>query len=256
MQDVTFTNNRVLNVNGRISMLGFDDGHPSQQLQRVLVRNNLWEGPQGTFVLMVGPIDGVTLDHNTALGVNTFSILAANAASPHFVLTNNLLGYGLFGIAGDAVGNGNRTLAAYYPGAVVERNVLVGLGKGRNQLGDLPPLNFIELALANLGLIDLATGNLRLSELSRYHGAGTDGSDIGVDFDALMQDLLLAMIGRPEVMAGDFTLDSPLADISPTPEPTGACSCSGAHSQLWVLRLPGGDRRRASGRQRTESHHE
>ena len=58
VRDVTFTNNQVRNVTGGIAMQGFDDGNPSQQLQRVLVRNNLWEGPQGTFVLMVGPIDG------------------------------------------------------------------------------------------------------------------------------------------------------------------------------------------------------
>ncbi len=91
VRDVTFTNNRVRNVTGGIAMQGFDDGNPSQQLQRVLVRNNLWEGPQGRFVLMVGPIEGVTIDHNTALGMTHSAIFGTNAPSPGFVLTNNLL---------------------------------------------------------------------------------------------------------------------------------------------------------------------
>jgi hypothetical protein len=65
-------------------------------------------------------------------------------------------------------------------------------------------LNFVELALADLGLIDPATGDLKLSELSRYHAAGTDGADIGVDFDALMQAILLEMSGDFANMPGEF----------------------------------------------------
>ena len=91
VRDVTFTNNQIRNVTGGIAMQGFDDGNPSQQLQRVLVRNNLVEGPQGTFVLMVGPIEGVKIDHNTALGMTHSAIFGTNAPSPGFVLTNNLL---------------------------------------------------------------------------------------------------------------------------------------------------------------------
>jgi hypothetical protein len=204
VQDVTFTNNRVRNVAGGISMQGFDDLNTSQQLQRVLVRNNLWEGTRGNLLLMIGPITGVMLDHNTALAVTEAAIRATGGPSPQFVLTNNLLGFGLFGIAGDGVRSGNQTLGVYYPGALVLGNVLVGPGEGRNQPGDLPPLNFVELALADLGLIDPATGDLKLSELSRYHAAGTDGADIGVDFDALMQAILLEMSGDFANMPGEF----------------------------------------------------
>ena len=198
VRDVTFTNNRILNVAGGIAMQGFDEGHPSQQLQRVLVRNNLWEGPQGTFVLMIGPIDGVKLDHNTALGMGHSAIFAGNAANSGFVLTNNLLGYGLFGIAGDSAGSGNGALGMYFPGGLVQRNVLIGLGDGTNQLDNLPSLNFVELNLSDVGFIDPATGDFRLSELSRYHLAGTDGTDIGVDFVALLRALAgLPPLGDP-----------------------------------------------------------
>ena len=69
----------------------------------------------------------------------------------------------------------------------MERNVLIGLGGGLNNVDDLPLLNFVELNLSDVGFIDPATGDFRLSDLSRYHLAGTDGTDIGVDFAALLQ---------------------------------------------------------------------
>jgi hypothetical protein len=212
VQDVTFTNNRVRNVSGGIGMQGFSEGQPTQQLQRVLVRNNLWEGPQGIFVLMVGPIDGVTLDHNTALGMTHSAIFATNAPNSGFVLTNNLLGYGLFGIAGDGARSGNGALGLYFPGALVDRNVLIGFGEGRNQLDELPLLNFVELNLSDVGFIDPATGDFRLSELSRYHLAGTDGTDIGVDFEALLR----ALAGLP------IDMNPPLGDPN-SPSSPGGC---------------------------------
>ena len=212
VRDVTFTNNRVRNVSGGIAMKGFDDGHPSQQLQRVLVRNNLWEDTQGTFVLMLGPIDGVKLDHNTVLGTTGSALFASGAPNPGFMLTNNLLAFGLFGIAGGSTGNGIQTLGVYFPGASVEQNVLIGLGEGRNQMDDLPPLNFVELNFLDVGFIDPATGDLRLSELSRYRLAGTDGTDVGVDFAAFFA-AMLAGSGFPIPLPG-----GPNAPSSP-----GAC---------------------------------
>jgi hypothetical protein len=224
VRDVTFTNNRMINVAGGIAMQGFDEGQPSQQLQRVLVRNNLAQGPQGTFVLMVGPIDGLKLDHNTALGMTHSTIFASNAPNSGFVLTNNLLAYGLFGIAGDGVRSGTQALGVYFPGALVQRNVLIGLGDGGNQLDNLPPSNFVELNLLDVGFIDPATGDFRLSELSRYLLAGTDGTDIGVDFAALM--LALAGIdmdsgpNSPSSLGG--CVPGQLSEsgcLSPVPEP-------------------------------------
>jgi hypothetical protein len=170
------------------------------------------------------------LDHNTALAVTNAAIIAAGGASSKFVLTNNLLGFGLFGIAGDGAGGGNQALGVYYPGALVQGNVLVGPGEGRNQVGNLPPLNFVELALASLGLIDLNTGDLKLSELSPYNGAGTDGFDIGVDFEALMQAILLAM-------GGDFTTNPPLTDLPSGQFPNG-CTSAEAEEQGCLSPVP------------------
>ncbi len=213
VQDVTFTNNRIRNAAGGISMLGFDDAQPSEQLKRILVRNNVWEGRLWNFVVMGGPIDGLTLDHNTALRVTNAAIIAYGGPSPNFVLTNNLLGFGQYGIIGDGVGDGIAALSSYYPGARVERNLLVGPGD-RNRPSNLPPFNFTERELESLGLVDLA-GDPRLGPLSRYLIAGTDGTAIGVDFDALMRDLLAGEVplhGSTPFPGGQHALDPLLSD--------------------------------------------
>jgi hypothetical protein len=149
------------------------------------------------------------------------AIFAGNAPNSGFVLTNNLLGYGLFGIAGDSAGSGNRALSMYFPGGLVQRNVLIGLGDGSNQLDNLPSLNFVELNLSDVGFIDPVTGDLRLSELSRYHLAGTDGTDIGVDFAALMRALAagIDMNGDPNSSPGGCGQLSESRCLSAAPEP-------------------------------------
>jgi hypothetical protein len=201
VQDVTFSNNRIKNVANGVAMQGFDDGHPSQQLQRVLFKNNLFQDSRGMFVLMVGPISGVTLDHNTSLGATHSSIFASNAPSPGFRLTNNILGFGV--IAGDSASAGNGAIAMYFPDSQVLRNVLIDLDKAVNAPDPLPPLNFMALDVSDVGFIDPANGDFRLSPLSPFHNAATDGTDIGVDFDALLRAMLgLDFPNGPPVIPG------------------------------------------------------
>lgn len=183
VQDVSFTNNQVRNVAAGVATQGFDDGHPSQQLQRVLLKNNLWQDTKGIFTLMVGPINGLTIDHNTVLGTTFASIFAANAQSPGFKLTNNILAFGVIG--GDSTAPGDPAIAMYFPDSEVLRNVLIGVGENA-----VPAMNFLAVDLSAVGFIDPATGDFRLSDLSPFHNAATDGTDIGVDFVALMQALL------------------------------------------------------------------
>jgi len=183
VQDVSFTNNQIRNVAAGVATQGFDDGHPSQQLQRVLLKNNLWQDTKGIFTLMVGPINGLTIDHNTVLGTTFASIFAANAQSPGFKLTNNILAFGVIG--GDSTAPGDPAIAMYFPDSQVLRNVLIGVGENA-----VPAMNFLAVDLSAIGFIDPATGDFRLSDLSPFHNAATDGTDIGVDFVALMQALL------------------------------------------------------------------
>jgi Right handed beta helix region/PEP-CTERM motif len=215
VQDVTFSNNRIKNVAAGIATQGFDDGHPSQQLQRVVFKNNLWADTKGIFALMVGPINGVTIDHNTVLGTTFASIFAANAQSPGFRLKNNILAFGVIG--GDSTAPGDPAIAMYFPDSEVLRNVLIGISeKG------VPAMNFLAVDLADVGFIDPVTGDFRLSPLSRFHNAATDGTDIGVDFVALMQALFGIDSPTGPVIPGDpgcaAEIDSP-GCLSAVPEP-------------------------------------
>src|SRR2546429_8248611 len=47
VQDVTFTNNIVRHSGSGVNILGYDNNHPSQQIQRILIRNNLFDDISG-----------------------------------------------------------------------------------------------------------------------------------------------------------------------------------------------------------------
>jgi len=186
VKDVTFTHNIVRHVTGGINVLGLDDINTSQQMMRLLVRDNVLEDvtdddPDGfgarLFQILNDAAD-VTIDHNTAFQ-NGFTVGADQAPSPRFTFRNNIAPE-YRGVIGSGTGPGIPTLAAFFPGFVYGRNVQPG--------GDplvYPADNFFPATLADVGFADLAGGNYRLTASSPYKGAGTDGKDIGADIDAV-----------------------------------------------------------------------
>ena len=84
------------------------------------------------------------------------------------------------GIAGTGTGVGKGALAAFFPGAVVRRNVMVG-----GWASAYPPDNFFPAEVTHVGFADRAEGRYGLAAGSPYRRAATDGRDIGVDVDAL-----------------------------------------------------------------------
>jgi len=192
IEDVTFTNNIVRHVASAMNILGRDDTRPSENAKRILIKNNLfddvnttnWGGAGRLFQILGGPIPGGTvdlvIDHNTAF--HTGDILAADGA-PHtrFFYTNNLTPHNVFGVGGTGTyGNPLLTLMTFFPGYTFVKNILVG-----GNPVSYPPDNFFPATLADVRFVDLAGGNYRLRSDSPYRNAGTDGKDIGVDFDAL-----------------------------------------------------------------------
>jgi hypothetical protein len=165
--------------------------------KRVAVANNLfadidgkyWKGA-GCFLLVLagsrppgggaadGPAD-VFVDHNTAF--QSSSIISADGApSPRFVFVDNITPHNRYGVKGDRTATGIPTLEKFFPGAQFEKNVLVGAK------ADLyPPDNFAPASMSDVGFVDLAGGNYRLSHSSPYHNAALDGHDIGADIDAI-----------------------------------------------------------------------
>ena len=65
------------------------------------------------------------------------------------------------------------------------------------------PANFLQ----DIGFVDPANGDFRLSPSSPYKDRATDGGDPGVDFDALWANTAHDRSGIPETSMGDFNGD-------------------------------------------------
>jgi hypothetical protein len=193
VQDVTFTNNIVRHSGGGFNISGPDtEAGPSLPSQRILIKNNLiddingqrWTGvaepADGEFLQIVGGPINITVDHNTVF--QSGSIITADyAPSAGFNFLNNIAPHNLYGVIGSSHGSGADTIAHYFPGGVFRKNVIVGIPQGIIY----PPDNFSTLLLSLVGFVDLAGGDYRLSSISPYKNASTDGKDVGCDFDAL-----------------------------------------------------------------------
>ncbi len=186
VQDVTFTNNIVRKVGGGLNMSGKDDNQPSMITRRVRVANNLledvggagWEGTGIAFQLIGGPHD-TTIEHNT---VFTSSNIIATGEGPStgVVFRNNLLPHNEYGVKGDSRDTGFDTINTYFPDSVFKKNVMVG---GPSEL--YPPDNFFPPSFDQVVFVNRAGRDYRLGPTSPYKNAGTDGKDIGCNFDAL-----------------------------------------------------------------------
>jgi hypothetical protein len=193
VQDVTFTNNIVRHSGGGFNISGPDtEAGPSLPSQRILIKNNLiddingqrWTGgaerADGEFLQIVGGPINITVDHNTVFQSGSI-IMAGYAPSAGFRFINNIVSHNLYGVIGSDHGSGNDTITHYFPGSVFRKNVIVGVPQGIIYPAD----NFPPLQLSLVGFVNLAGGDYSLSPISPYKNAGTDGKDVGCDFDAL-----------------------------------------------------------------------
>ena len=214
VQDVTVINNRLVNSPTAFVVMGFDSPNQSQQSQRFLIRNNLMERIERSAFLVTSGADDVEIDHNTIVPANYTSfcmtgLSGRDAASGkvnglpcrRFKLTNNILGFGLYG---PVVDGGQNPWDEAFPGLTWEKNLFVGYGEGRAAMvqgsKSFPKGSLFEPRQAGdggagdadwgaVGFADYAGGDYRLGATSKYKALGTDGKDLGVDMEALEQAL-------------------------------------------------------------------
>ena len=186
VEDVTLSNNVVRHTGAGLGVHGIDE-KPSQPTKRILIRNNLFDdvsaarwGGSGRLFQAVHGVTDLVIEHNTAF--QDGSIIWA-VGRPHigFVYRDNLAPHNDYGIHGVGTQPGRHSLETYFPGAIVERNVIVG----NPYVAQYPLDNFHPLSLAAVGFVDQVGRDYRLSSSSRYRRAGSDGKGIGVDFDEL-----------------------------------------------------------------------
>ena len=142
VEDVTFANNIVRRTASGINILGRDDVRPSQVARRITIRNNVFEdvggqrwGGGGTlFQILNGPSQ-VVIENNTALQTGSI-ILAEGPPQDGFVFRRNIVPHNAYGIIGTGTSPGTGTVEKYFPGAVIEGNVIAGGESSRYPRGN------------------------------------------------------------------------------------------------------------------------
>jgi hypothetical protein len=180
IEDVTFTNNIVMNTPTALNILGTDDIHPSQRVRRLSISNNLFLNITDTFLVMSGSVN-VTISNNTHIQSGNIMTLHGEP-STGFVYENNITVRGNkgYGLKGDATGEGAIALKQFAPSCSFRKNVIVGANTSQ-----YPADNFYPASLNDVGFMGVESGDFRLSPRSRYKQAGEGGRSLGVDFELL-----------------------------------------------------------------------
>ena len=129
VEDVLFVNNLVTQAGSGVNILGRDDAAPSGQARRVAIVNNLftgidaarWGGSGILFQILNGTAD-LRIENNTAFHSGA-TIVAEGEPHRGFVYRANLTSKNTYGIIGTGTGPETPTISAYFPGALIEKNI-------------------------------------------------------------------------------------------------------------------------------------
>jgi hypothetical protein len=183
VEDVTFEGNVVRHMGAGIQVLGWDDEHPSQQTNTIVIRNNEFSdinraawGGDGYFLQLTDSPRNVTVDHNTVISsAGKGLIVVGGGTVDQFTFTNNIGRHDAYGIKGDGQATGNGTINYYLPGSVITRNVLAGGKASSYPAGnEFPTLTDFEAHF-----VDYPAANFALKPATNWEHAGTDGLDLG-----------------------------------------------------------------------------
>ena len=167
----------VLYLGAGIGLSGMDS-KPSERTRRVLIKNNLfydvsgarWGGGGRLFQIYNGVTD-LVIEHNTAFQDGPI-IMTEGPPNKGFAFRGNLVPHNESGIQGTGSSPGSRTLDTYFPGAVVEKNVIVACPFS----AQYPRANFFPMSLDKVGFEDRSGGNYRLTDRSSFRRAAISAS--------------------------------------------------------------------------------
>jgi hypothetical protein len=183
VQDVTFADNALRHSGGGFNIAGPDnEAGVSQPSRRILIRNNLIEdidgkawGGAGKLFQIISGAEYVTIDHNTGFATgNILSTDSTQGLNVGLTFTNNIVAHNAYGVIGTDTGVGLSTLRRWWKSYVFKKNVIVG-----GQASNYPPDNYFINSFSEIGFMDMAKGDYRLSSSSSYRNAGADGKNIG-----------------------------------------------------------------------------
>jgi hypothetical protein len=184
VEQVVFENNILQHSAGGISILGFDDNHPSQQTHAITIRNNVladidmkWGGSAYAFLLGGSPRD-IVIDHNTIVQERAYGVVLVDGPPVlGFTFTNNVARHNDYGIIGTNHGPGNDTISAFFPGSTIVANVLADAPGARYPRGN--GNRYPTTAEFRAQFTGYESGDYRLVATSPWKAAGSDGQDLG-----------------------------------------------------------------------------
>ena len=198
--DITIRHNRIRNVGSVFNLAGNPSGAPAVPAARFVITDNIVEnvgtgmyGGDGRTFQLTGVSD-VVLMHNTvvsASGSNPAAIYFGSGGNSRVVVHSNVLHYGYAGVKGDGTTDGTASLNAYASGALYTNNAMV-YGGGASTY---PTNNWFPKTLADIGFLNVAGGDYRLSSTSAFANKGYDGRNIGADInqvDAAIRNAVVA----------------------------------------------------------------
>lgn len=191
VEDITFRNNILRHAASGFTITGHDDNGMGHE-KNILIENNLIEdisrqhwGADGKMFQLLEGTDGVMVDHNTITG-DGLAALILGGTIPHmnFVMRNNIMPYGLYGIW-SKLPSGSKPLSGPAPGAIMTKNIFVKDSPHPPNASLFPPGNFLLTSWRDVHFANFTDGDLHLVANSPYRKAGTDGKDLGADLEAI-----------------------------------------------------------------------
>ena len=199
--DITIRYNKIRNVGSVFNFAANASGAPAVPAARFVVTDNVIEnvgvgqfgGDGRSFQLLPGVSDVVVM-HNTivsASGSNPATMWLAGGGISRLVVHSNVLHHGYAGVKGDATTEGTASLNTFAAGALFTNNAMAYGGS----TSLYPANNWFPGTLAEIGFVNFAGGDYRLSSTSSYANKGYDGRNIGADVDQVNALTRNAVVG-------------------------------------------------------------
>jgi hypothetical protein len=175
IEDVVIRDNVVKGSGDGINILGKDDAHPSQTLRRLDIENNLFldivganNGFDGSgYFVQVSDGESITIANNTAF--NRGNIATIYDTMPRgFVMRDNIVGLGAYGVHAALDMKSDQTRSMFSGNIFMNLN---GVGDGD---AAIPATNTVVRGSADVRFTDVANGDYRLADNSKFRGKGAE----------------------------------------------------------------------------------
>ncbi len=178
---LTFRSNKLVNFKDPGFGIALEDNEKvSGQSGNLVIENNLMIGPVDSRAFLTNGGHDLVFSHNTIR--NSWSPGGgASLPTKNLTLIDNIFNNGLYGLG---CFYGDNEWSTCWPGYNISTNVIID-NQSVGGLLSIYPGNFVAANQAAVQFVDAAGGNFRLASTSPYKSMASDGTDPGINQDAL-----------------------------------------------------------------------